>query len=102
MTAEELCKVVEAQANTLGIVFTKIVTSGNAGPPMHIGTKRPPSNRPAPEPAVHAEIDGGMCIGKFSMTVDDANGFDEDGLDIAVRLKLEDAAWEANPQEMST
>ena len=63
---------------------------------MEIGTKRPVRRDPV-EPSVYAEIDGGMSLGKFSMTLAEAAALDADGLVVGITRKLQDAAWEANP-----
>ncbi len=104
MTVEELGATVERVAKEMKIEFTKIMCRGGAGPPMNIGTKRPVRHEPV-TPAVYAEIDGGMSLGKFTMTLDEAEALgthsDGDGqpsaLEIGITRKLEDAAWEANP-----
>lgn len=94
MTLNELEKAVREKAKELNISLDKVI---NIGAPnnIEIGTKKRDTRLPPSDPKIKAEVVGSSACGRFKMTLDEANMYDDVQLERELRLRLETASEEA-------
>lgn len=94
MTLEELEKAVRAKAKEMNIHLDKVM---NLGAPnnIEIGKPKRDSRLTPPDPKIKAEVAGMSACGRFKMTLDEANMYDDVQFERELRLRLETANEEA-------